>query len=59
MSKVLSGKKNAEIGKVFGITIQGVTNAVRRTEKQREKDKKLNREICEIFQSMESRASNE
>jgi DNA-binding CsgD family transcriptional regulator len=34
LSKGLSGKKNVEIGAVFGITIQAVTNAVRRVEKR-------------------------
>jgi hypothetical protein len=35
LSKRLTGKRNVEIGAVFGITIQAVTNAVRRVEKRR------------------------
>ncbi|MFO0754553.1 MAG: transposase [Thermodesulfovibrionales bacterium] len=45
---ILSGRKNAEIGKLFGITLQGVTNAVRRIGTLREKDKKLDNELEEI-----------
>ena len=42
LSRVLSGKRNADVGTVFGITIQAVTNAVRDVEKRREGDRKFN-----------------
>jgi putative transposase len=38
LSKLLSGEKNAGIGAVFGISIQAVTNALRRVEKRMEED---------------------
>lgn len=46
VSKVLSGKKNVEIGKVFGIKTQAVTNAVRDLEKQMVENRKLSKEIA-------------
>jgi hypothetical protein len=42
------GRKNAEIGIVLGFTIHGVTNAVGRTEKRREEDRKFKAEILRI-----------
>jgi putative transposase len=48
LSKLLSGKRNADIGAVFGITIQAVTNAVRDVEKRREGDKRLDLELKKI-----------
>ena len=45
LSKVLSGKANAEVGRIFGITLQAVSNAVRGIEKKMAEDKKLNREM--------------
>jgi len=48
LSKVLSGEKNAEIGAVFGITIQAVTNAVRRVEKTMGEDIKFNSEVMKL-----------
>lgn len=48
LCKTLSGKKNIEVGRIFGITIQAVTNAVRDIEKRREHDRKLNKEIILI-----------
>jgi chromosomal replication initiation ATPase DnaA len=48
LSKVLSGKRNADIGAVFGITIQAVTNAVRGVEKRREGDRRFNSELMRI-----------
>ncbi len=48
LSKLLSGKKNKDIGKMFNITIQGVTNACRRIEKAMEKDNKLKKKIKNI-----------
>lgn len=48
LCKILSGRKNAEIGKLFGITLQGVTNAARRIGTMRETDKKIDSELEEI-----------
>jgi putative transposase len=48
LCKTLSGKKNAEIGKVFGITLQGVTNTLRRISIIRDKDKEFADEIISI-----------
>jgi hypothetical protein len=48
LSKVLSGEKNAEIGSVFGITIQAVTNVVRRVEKRMGEDKKFGSEVMSL-----------
>lgn len=52
LSKLLSGKRNADIGSVFGITIQAVTNAVRDVEKRREGDKRLDIELKKIKESI-------
>jgi REP element-mobilizing transposase RayT len=48
LSKILSGEKNAEIGSVFGITLQAVTNAVRSVEKRIEEDNKFGSEIMRL-----------
>lgn len=48
LCRTLSGEKNAAIGRTFGITIQGVTNTVRRLEKSVETDKRLGKEIVEL-----------
>jgi hypothetical protein len=48
LSKILSGGKNAEIGAVFGITIQAVTNAVRSVEKRIEEDNKFGSEVMRL-----------
>lgn len=48
LCKILSGKKNRDIGTAFGITVQAVTNAVRAVEKVKEKDKKVMKEIAGI-----------
>ncbi len=48
LSKVLSGKRNADIGSIFGITIQAVTNAVKDVEKRREGNGKWNSELKRI-----------
>ncbi len=48
LSKLLSGEKNAGIGAVFGISIQAVTNAVRRVEKRMEEDTQLNSEVMRL-----------
>ena len=45
LSKVLTGGKNVEVGKIFGITIQAVTNVVGDIERRLEEDGKLRKEI--------------
>jgi chromosomal replication initiation ATPase DnaA len=45
LSKVLSSEKNAEIGSMFGITIQAVTNVVRRVEKRMGEDNRFGSEV--------------
>jgi len=42
------GRKSAEIGAVFGITIDALTNGVGRNEKRREDDRKFKSEILRI-----------
>ena len=44
LCKTLSGKKNAEIGQMFGITLQGVTNTLRRLGKVVAEDRRLDKE---------------
>jgi hypothetical protein len=53
LCKILSGAKNSEIGKIFGITAQAVTNAVRNIEKIKEKEKKLEKEIVSLTRIIE------
>ena len=48
LSKVLSGRRNADIGAIFGITIQAVTNVVRDVEKRREGDRRFDSELKRI-----------
>ena len=48
LSKVLSGGKNAEVGAMFGITIQAVTNAVRSVEKRIAEDNKFDSEVMRL-----------
>lgn len=48
LCKTLSGKKNVEVGRVFGITIQAVTNAVRDIERVKDKDRGLSKELSQI-----------
>ena len=48
LSKILSGEKNAEIGSVFGITIQAVSNAVRSVEKRIAEDNKFGSEVMRL-----------
>jgi hypothetical protein len=50
--KILSGKKNIEVGRTFGITLQAVTNALRDIERMREEDKKIEKEIEAIRKEM-------
>ncbi len=48
LCKILSGKKNRDVGTAFGISTQAVTNAVKAVEKAKEKDKKVVKEIAGI-----------
>jgi REP element-mobilizing transposase RayT len=52
LCKTLSGKKNIEVGRTFGITLQAVTNAVRDIERMGEEDKKIKKEIEAIRKKM-------
>lgn len=54
LCRLLSGEKNAAIGRTFGITIQGVTNTVRRLGKSLETDKCLEKEIAELKRRIQS-----
>ena len=54
LSRVLSGKRNADIGSVFGVTIQAVTNAVRDVERKREGDERFNSELKRIKEIVEA-----
>ena len=42
LSNVFSGEKNSEVGRVFGVSIQVVTNVLGRMKKVLEKDAELN-----------------
>jgi len=55
LCKVLSGKKNVEVGKVFGVTIQAVTNVVREIEKIKETGNELSKEIARIEKILEKK----
>jgi hypothetical protein len=48
LSKVLSGKRNADNGAILGIIIQAVTNAVRGVEKRRKGGRRFNSELMRI-----------
>ncbi len=48
LCKALSGEKNIEVGRIFGITTQAVTNAVRGIEVSRAEDRKVDKEIIQI-----------
>ena len=54
LCKTLSGKKNIEVGRIFGITLQAVTNALRGVEKMMEEDRELRKDIALIKKSMEN-----
>ena len=54
LSRVLSGKRNADIGSAFGVTIQAVTNAVRDVERKREGDERFNSELKRIKEIVEA-----
>jgi chromosomal replication initiation ATPase DnaA len=53
LSKIISGGKNVEVGKVFGITIQAVTNVVGDIERRLEEDGKLSKEVILIKNVLE------
>jgi putative transposase len=53
LCKTFSGEKNIEVGKVFGITIQAVTNAVRNIEKKMEDNRQFNKEIATLKNALE------
>lgn len=55
LCKALSGKKNIEVGRVFGITIQAVTNALRGIEVRRAEDRKVDKEIIQIKEIVNSK----
>lgn len=52
LCKTLSGNKNIEVGRVFGITLQAVTNVLRDIEKKTGEDKKLSKDLFLIKKSM-------
>jgi len=52
LCKTLSGKKNIEVGRTFGITIQAVTNALRGIERMGEEDEKIKKEIEALRKKM-------
>ena len=52
LSKILSGEKNAEIGSMFGITLQAVSNAVRSVEKRIEEDNKFGSEVMRLKETV-------
>jgi len=53
LCKILSGKKNIEVGRVFGITLQAVTNVLRDIEEKRGKDRELSKDLTLIKKSMQ------
>jgi hypothetical protein len=53
LSKVMSCWKNADIGAVFGVAIQAVTNAAREVEKRKEADRRFNLELMGIKKIIE------
>ncbi|MCK5511849.1 MAG: transposase [Thermodesulfovibrionia bacterium] len=52
LGKILSGQKNGDIGKVFNITTQAVTNVLRDIEQIKEKNEKIAREIIAIKEAV-------
>ncbi len=52
LSKILSGEKNAEIGSMFRITLQAVSNAVRSVEKRIEEDNKFGSEVMRLKETV-------
>ncbi|HAG51003.1 MAG TPA: hypothetical protein DHU69_08460 [Deltaproteobacteria bacterium] len=53
LCKMLSGRKNIEVGREFGVTLQAITNAIRDIERRSDKDQKVNNEIILIKESVE------
>lgn len=54
LCKAISGKKNIEVGRVFGITTQAVTNAMRNIEARRAEDRRVGKEIIQIKEEIVS-----
>lgn len=52
LSKVLSGEKNIDVGFVFGITVQAVTNAVRKVEKRIAEDNQFGLEVMKLKEAI-------
>ena len=52
MCKILCGKKNGDIGRVFGISTQAVTNVMSEIERLKEKNKEITSEILLIKDSI-------
>ena len=48
LSKILSGRKNVEVGSFFGIKGPAVSGAIKAIERKLDKDKKLKKEIEEL-----------
>ncbi len=48
LSKILSGRKNIEVGSFFGIKGPAVSGAIKAIERKLDKDKKLKKEIEEL-----------
>ena len=53
LSKLFGGEKNSEVGRVFGISIQAVTNVLRRMKKVLEKDAESNGDMKSIKNILE------
>lgn len=53
LCKQLSGQTNAEVGRIFGISLQAVTNACRDVERKMIGDRKLNREMAAIKKAID------
>ncbi len=54
LCKILSGKRNSDIGRTFGIGIQAVTNVVTEIERLKEKKKKVAKAILSIKELINS-----
>jgi len=52
LCKILSGKKNGDVGRVFGISLQAVTNVLRDIEYLKDRNKKIASEILLIRESI-------
>ena len=54
LCKILSGKKNGDVGRAFGIGTQAVTNVMRDIEYLKDRNKKMASEILSIKKSINS-----